>query len=184
MLTSCSALYQCHSKQDGSIMCNFLHHRLIHAVAGAALAACGSGLTLPDGGSPDDGSPAAISAYSGSGQQGTIGSRLDEPLIVRVTDASSQPLAGVAVEFRFQSETPKGEVDPTSAVTDSAGRTAAQVRLGTEIGAQIVEARVAQVSTSELRATFDLTAVAPEHGNRGRGRNHDDDDDEEDEDND
>jgi hypothetical protein len=162
-------------------MCIPLYLRVVPLVLGAALAACGGGLTFPD-----DGSPASVRVESGNGQEGTVGSRLDDPLVVRVTDASSRPLAGVPVKFQFQTEAAEAEVDPTEATTDSEGRAAAQVRLGVDAGPYTVEALVVQPSASELRATFDLTAVEPEKRGKGKGgdggQGGDDDDDDDDED--
>lgn len=142
-------------------------YRLFSLALGAALTGCGSSLTFPE-----DGSPAALLAVSGDGQQGTVGRRLDRPLVVKLTDASSRPIAGVSVAFQFTSDVPKAEVDPV-AETDSDGLASAEVRLGTSTGSHQVEARVA--TGAALKATFFLTAVA--RGGRGGG---DDDDDDED----
>ena len=131
-------------------------------VAAGIIAACGSSLVLPN-----DGFPSELTAISGNGQEGTIGSRLDLPLVVRVTDAHSQPVAGVAVAFRFQTEDPVARVDP-EAVTDRDGRASTTVRLGIDVGVHVVEAQVVQ-GAPELRATFDLTAVLPEKGKKENG---------------
>jgi hypothetical protein len=130
-------------------------------VALGSVAACASSLVLPD-----DDSPAGLSVISGNPQEGTIGSRLDLPLVVRVTDAHSQPLAGIAVTFRFKNDDPVAQVDP-EAVTDIDGRASAKVRLGMDLGLHVVEAQVAQTA-SELLVTFDLTAVAREKGKNGK----------------
>ena len=157
-------------------MCTPIRHRLMVLVIGGLISACGGDLTLPH-----DRSPAALEAVSGDGQEGTVGSRLDDPLVVEVTDAGSEPVAGVAVEFRFAEEVPEAEIDPTHAVTDSNGRAEAQVRLGANTGTQTV---VAEASATDLVATFDLTAVAPENKKKRRSGNDDDDDDDDDEDED
>jgi len=150
----------------------------------AVLTACGGeSLTLPGDGAPAGGAPAALTAVSGYDQAGTVGSRLDEPLVVRVTDSGSNPLAGIAIEFRFQSEIPGAEVDPTVAATNAHGIASARVRLGEDSGSQPVEAQVAQESASNLRATFDLTALADEKGKKkdgGPGSSDDDDDEDDD----
>lgn len=142
----------------------------------APLAACGGGdLTLPD-----NASPATLQAISGAGQEGTVGSKLDKPLIVRVIDGSSRPVAGVPVVFRFQSEVPDAQVSPSQATTDPTGHATAQVRLGTAPGAQNVEASVVQATAPELSATFDLTALERDSGKKDKGgkdRGHDEDDD-------
>ena len=165
-------------------MCTPLELRFVSLVLGAASIGCGSGLTLPA-----DGSPAALTVVGGNGQEGTVGSRLDEPLIVLVTDANSNPLAGVPVDFAFETQAPEAEVSPTQAMTDSDGRAAAEVRLGASAGSHIVEAVVATPPASGLRATFALTAVEPGRGKGGgggdggrRGGRDDDDDDDDDDD--
>jgi hypothetical protein len=142
--------------------------------------ACGGNLTLPgdDSPVPGDDSPAALNTVSGDDQEGTVGSRLDDPLVVRVTDASSQPIEGVAVDFQFDGEVPDAVVTPR-AFTDSKGEAAAEVRLGTEAGPITVLAQVPE--SSELRTTFGLTAVSKGRGGKGRDRDRDEDDDEDDE---
>jgi hypothetical protein len=157
-------------------MCNSLRFWMVLVLLATSSSACDSNLILPG-----DDSPAALRLVSGNDQEGTVGTRLDEPLVVRVTDASSQPVEGVAVEFQFDSDVPAASVTP-QAVTDSNGKAQAEVRLGSEAGEITVLAQVSQASSSELRTTFELTAV-PGKGNKGKGggRERDDDDDEEEE---
>jgi hypothetical protein len=143
-------------------------HRLISLVLAIALTACGGDLTLPDDGSP------ALRAFSGDGQQGLVGSKLDDPLVVKLTDASSRPIAGIPVVFQFTSDVPHADIDPAEAETDSAGLASAEVRLGTSTGSHQVEARV-----EGLSATFVVTALEREPGkkDKGGGPGHDGDDD-------
>jgi hypothetical protein len=157
-------------------MCTPAATRLLSLIFGALLTACSGDLTLPDNGTPPvDGLPATLRVVSGNGQEGTVGRLLDDPLVVQVVDGGSQPVAGVPVVFRFQSDVPEAEVDPTEAETNDDGLATAEVRLGTEEGTQSVEARVAE---PELSATFDLTAVEHDTGKKGKGgHGHDDDDD-------
>jgi hypothetical protein len=145
----------------------FISYRLFSLMLGAALTGCGGGLTFSD-----DSSPAALLAVSGDRQQGTVGRKLDKPLVVKLTDASSRPIPGVSVTFQFTSDVPEAEVDPV-AETDSDGLASAEVRLGTSTGSHQVEARVA--TGAVLKATFVVTAVA--RGGRGGGDGDDDDDD-------
>jgi predicted small lipoprotein YifL len=155
-------------------MCNRLH--LLLAALATALTACGGDLTLPP-----DGSPVDLRAFSGDGQEATVGSDLPHPLVVRLTDASAQPVFGATIVFAFQSEIPNAQIDPAIVTTDSGGLASSRVRLGTTTGLQTVEARVA--TAVELRATFDVTALAQENpggggrGGRGKDKDHDDDDD-------
>lgn len=137
-----------------------------------SLLGCGSDLTLPD-----DTAPARLQALSGDGQEGTVGSRLDDPLVVRLLDASSQPMEGVSIVFQFTNDVPDGEVNPSQAMTNSDGRASAEVRLGSTTGTHLVEARVA--TPAALNATFVLTALE-----RDKKKKHGDDDDDEDDDDD
>jgi hypothetical protein len=155
-------------------MCNPLRGWMVLAFLAVSSTACSSNLTLPG-----DNSSAALKPISGNGQEGTIGSRLDEPLIVRLTDASSQPMEGVAVEFRFDGSVPDAMVTP-QAITDSKGEAAAEVRLGTEAGPITVLAQVSRAS--ELSATFGLTAVTKGKKGEGGGRDREDDHEDEEED--
>ncbi|HEU5305082.1 MAG TPA: hypothetical protein VFU40_10600 [Gemmatimonadales bacterium] len=116
--------------------------------------------------------PARLEAFSGDGQEGTVGSRLDDPLVVRLTDGGATPVAGTAVEFRFQDPLTDAKLDPANAETDPEGLAEAKVRLGTSTGPLTVEARV--VSATQLSTTFGLTALAREKGkDKGKGNNDD-----------
>ena len=156
-------------------MCTCLRYWIVLVFLATWSSACSGDLILPS-----DDSPAALNRVSGNDQEGTVGSDLPDPLVVRVTDANSHPIEGVAVDFRFDSDVPDAVVTPQS-LTDSRGEAAAEVRLGTEAGPITVLAQVSQASSSELRATFGLTAVAEKgkKGGRGRDRDHDEDDEEE-----
>jgi hypothetical protein len=134
------------------------------------LAGCAGGdLTLPA-----DGSPASLRAMSGSGQQATVGTRLPDPLVVRLTDGAGRPVRGVTVDFRFQSDIPEAQFEPaTTVMTNDTGFASVQVRLGTTPGDQTVEAAVGASPSSGLLATFGVTAVAPQDGggsNPGTGK--------------
>ncbi len=144
-------------------------HRLVPVVLGSGLLACGGDLTLPD-----DSGPAALEVWSGDGQEGTVNSKLDDPLVVRLTDASARPVPGVAVVFRFAGDAPEAEVSPEEAITDSSGRASAEVRLGTSTGDLQVKARLATAAL--LSATFVVTAVERDR-KKGKGGDKDDDDD-------
>lgn len=150
-------------------MCISFSQRLFGLFVGAALTGCGDGLTIPD-----DGSPARLEAVSGGGQEAKVGSRLRDPLVVRLTDTGNRPVSNVAVDFRFQGAPTDAVVDPTTGTTDTAGVASAEVRLGTNTGPLIVEARVAQ--SSALRTTFDLNALARDKGKGGKDEDDDEDD--------
>jgi hypothetical protein len=149
-------------------MCTSFSPRLFSLLVGAALTGCGSDLTIPV-----DGSPARLEAVSGGGQEGTVGSRLSDPLVVRLSDASNHPVSNVAVEFRFQGAPTDAVVDPTTRTTDTAGVASAEVRLGTTTGPLTVEAQVVESMT--LRTTFDLNALARGKGGKGGKDKHNSD---------
>jgi hypothetical protein len=147
---------------------------LFTLVLATALIGCGGGVTFPEGGSPPDDSPATFTllAWSGNGQEGTVWSRLDDPLIVKVIDSSSTPIAGVPVVFQLKNTVPFAEVDQKQAETNSEGLAWAEVRLGANTGSLEVEARVPTVP--DLKTTFVVTAI---EGGGGDGDDDDDDDD-------
>jgi hypothetical protein len=125
--------------------------------------ACSSDLTLP-GGSP------SLRAFSGDGQVGPVGTELPEPLVVRVTDGASNPVAGVALEFRFQGEVPDARVEPsTKRETNDSGFASVRVRLGNIVGPQTVEASVADETANDLRTVFGLTALEGDGDGDGDG---------------
>lgn len=145
-------------------------HRLISLLLASTLAACGGDLTLPNANTP-----AALRAFSGDGQVGTVRSKLDDPLVVKLTDASSNPVPGVPIVFQFTSEVPEAEVTPSQATTDTNGLALAEVRLGTSAGTLRVQARLA--TPASLNATFTLTALERDKEKDKRGKGNDDDDD-------
>jgi hypothetical protein len=139
--------------------------QLLCLILTATAAGCGAGdLTLPA-----DGSPANLKAVSGSGQQGTVGTRLPDPLVVRLTDGAGRQVPRVPVEFRFQSDVPGAQFEPSVVATDDTGFASVQVVLGTTAGSQTIEAAVGASPSPGLLATFGVTAVAPQ---KGRGHGH------------
>jgi PKD repeat protein len=128
------------------------------------LTACGGGeLMLPNTGS---GAPTGIHVVDGDGQTGLAGEMLTSPLVVEVTDASGQPVAGATVAFELTSAGEGAEITPSTAVTDSAGHAEASMLLGDKIGLQTGEARVVVPGTITPSATFTALANAPSLGNR------------------
>jgi hypothetical protein len=114
---------------------------------------------------------------SGDRQQGTVGSKLDKPLVVKLTDGSSHPIAGASVVFQFRDDAPGAQVDPEAA-TDSDGLASAQVRLGSTTGSHQVEARLA--TAAQVSTTFVVTALERDRGKKDKGGKdggHGDDDD-------
>jgi hypothetical protein len=156
-------------------MCAYYSTRVFCAALISWVMACGGDLTLPAG-------TPALRAFSGNGQEGPVGTELPEPLVVKLTDGASNPVAGVALEFRFQDQVPDARVEPSTRETDDSGFASVRVRLGNTVGPQTVEASVADGTASDLRTIFGLTALEDDGdgdggGGGGRGRGGSDADD-------
>lgn len=161
-----------------------LPNRLFGLTLTLAAAACQGELTLPA-----DGSPFRLSAVSGFGQQGTVGTELPDPLVARVVDLAGRPVRDVSL--RFDTEVPGARLEPSEVVTDDSGKATVRVRLGSTEGTQTFEALLADHDVSGLRTTFDLVALAKDRqddgdekgeedghhgdGDHDDGHNHDDD---------
>jgi hypothetical protein len=153
--------------------------RLVSVFVTLAVTACAGGdLNLPS-----DPKPARLTVVSGDGQEATAGTEVPAPLVVKVTDADDRPLSDVPVMFGFLDPVPDGIINPAAVQTDSVGRASVRVQLGTVTGAQPVEARVNADVSSDVRATFDLTALR-EHGGGNGGNKPGDGDDHKDKDKD
>lgn len=118
-----------------------------------AAACSGSDLVLPD-----QTEPAHIQAIAGTNQAGAVGTMLQEPLVVRVTDVQDRPVAERRVAFLLGSGADGGTVEPDTSVTDSDGRATVRWVLGATQGTQQVQAKV--VSAVPLSTTFTATAGA------------------------
>jgi hypothetical protein len=95
-----------------------------------------------------------IQRVSGDGQRAPIGSELQDPLIVLVTDGFGNPVAGVPVEWTAQ----KGSVDPGSTLTGADGRAVTTWSLGSSVGPQTATATSADLEGSPL--VFTATAAS------------------------
>ena len=96
--------------------------------------------TLTNGAGPTGPVPAVVHAFSGDAQSADPGSRVQNPLVVRVEDVAGAPLAGVTVHFSVA--TGGGLLLPDSVVTDAAGLASAQWMLGRSDGVQEARASV------------------------------------------
>ncbi len=113
----------------------------------AQMMACG------DASGPKNGSPANIVVASGDAQAATeVGTKLAQPLTVRVSDAQGQNLSGVAVAWHTSS----GSLSASSSVTNAGGVAAVEWTLGTLAGSQATTATVAGLKS----AIFTATAIA------------------------
>lgn len=93
---------------------------------------------------------------SGTDQRAPAGTRLPEPIVVRLTDSSGVPLADVPVDWRAADG---GTLDPLALRTDSLGEVRAMWTLGKKAKAQAGSVRVGRVGTIPTHA-ITVTAVA------------------------
>ena len=118
-----------------------------------AAACSGSDLVLPD-----QTEPAHIEVVAGTNQAGAVGTMLQEPLVVRVTDVQDRPVGERRVAFLLGSGADGGTLEPDTSLTDSDGRATVRWVLGSSQGIQQVQAKV--VSAVPLSTTFTATASA------------------------
>jgi hypothetical protein len=138
-----------------------LSNRLIGVALGMAALACqASDLTLPS-----DGRPSNLKAVSGGGQQGTVGTELPKPLVVRVTDAAARPVREASL--RFLTDVPAAQVLPAEITTNDSGFAEVRVVLGQTEGTQTFDAQL--TNASDLRTTFAVEAVADHAADDGGG---------------
>jgi hypothetical protein len=118
-----------------------------------ATVGCGSDILLPD--PPGGGDNVTLAKKTGDNQVGTVGELLPDPLVVEVLTPRGLPASGRRVEFVFFAN---GDVNPDIAVTDEEGIARAHWVLGTETGAQSVQARMADVEGEPQAAEFTAEA--------------------------
>jgi hypothetical protein len=117
-------------------------------------AACGGdNLSLPD-----LTEPARLEAVSGTGQAGSIGTLLADPLVVRVLDSEDHPVSKVKVTFTPGTGAAGSTVQPDTVESDGDGRASVRWALGTSAGGQTLVASV--VGNSAVSASFTATAGA------------------------
>ena len=97
-----------------------------------------------------------LAAQSGSGQSGTVGQALAQPLVAKVSASDGVGVAGVAVAFAPTSG--GGTVGSASVTTDAGGLAQTTWTLGSTVGAQTVTASAAGLTGSP--ATFSANGIA------------------------
>ena len=97
---------------------------------------------------------ATIALVGGTNQTGTAGSALTDSLVVKVSDATGNPVAGVTVDWAANGG---GTVSAPSVVTGADGRSAVRRTLGASAGAQTTVASATGLSGSPI--TFTAMAV-------------------------
>jgi hypothetical protein len=127
-----------------------IHFRHLRIWTAAALLAAAT-LTCTDKNGPSVATDIEIA--SGDGQNGVVGQPLPSPLTVLVTDASGDPVSGVAVQWAAQGG---GRVSAASSTTGSNGRASVERVLGPDLGQQTTTATAPGLEGSPV--TFVATA--------------------------
>ena len=104
-----------------------------------------------------------VAVNSGDAQSGVAGVQLTNPLVVKVTDNGTNPVAGITVTFASGSG---GSVGTASAVTDAGGLAQSTATLGAAGGAQTFTGTVAGLTPATFTATA-ATSVAKAATNNG-----------------
>ena len=95
--------------------------------------------------------PVALLVTSGNDQEGTAGSPLADPLVVRVDDAGGSPIEGVPVNFAPAEG--HGSTDPDTADTDTDGLSRTLWTLGPDSGVHKLTASLANGTSVEFTAS-------------------------------
>ena len=95
--------------------------------------------------------PQTLTKVSGLEQQGPAGAQLGEPFVVEVRDQNGNPFAGATVTFAATAG--DGTLSTTTATADTEGRAATTLTLGSEPGANTVEATVDGLEPVTFTAT-------------------------------
>ena len=106
---------------------------------------------------PEDTPPIAVEVLRGDGQSAPPGEELPQPIVVKVTDADSNPLPDVRVAFELGAGAEGGETTPDTALTDEAGEASTRWVLGDGLGEQEVHAEVVGAGLDIV--SFTATAV-------------------------
>jgi hypothetical protein len=104
---------------------------------------------------------AQMDIISGNGQTAAAGTELSKPIIVKVVDSQGRAVTNQIVNFRVTSG--GGMTFAGTTLTNANGVAQERWTLGTQVGAQTVEARAVDSATGGklVYATFQATAVNP-----------------------
>lgn len=116
------------------------------AAGPAAASASGAGATVGFTATAQPGPAARLIQVSGSGQSGTAGSSLPEPLVVRVEDDHGNPVEGISIAWAVSAG--GGAVSPSSSTTDAQGLARTTWALGTAAGQNTATASQGTASVS------------------------------------
>ena len=100
--------------------------------------------------------PHSLTKVSGDGQQGQAGEQLGKPFLVLVLDEDGAAMAGMSVTFTVTAG--GGTMSSTTAMTNSSGRAARTLTLGSQPGTNTVDVSVVGLDP----VTFTATAVGEE----------------------
>src|SRR3989449_11467712 len=103
------------------------------------------------------GAAATLVKSSGDNLTGQVATRLQTPHVVLISDANSNPVAGVTVTWAAAAG--GGSVDPTTSTTDANGHAQTFRTLGILIGTQTTTA-TATVAGTATTVTFRISATA------------------------
>ena len=103
------------------------------------------------------GAPTQLSIISGNNQSAAASESLPLPVVVGVSDAWGNVVAGANVGFAVTSG--GGSITPASVTSDANGRASASWTLGSQMGLQGAQATIGSIS-----AMFSATATPPIHG--------------------
>ncbi len=117
----------------------------------------GGTVAIETNGSASVATPSAIAATGGTPQSTAVSSPFGTALSVTVTDASSNPVAGVTVDFSAPGSGASASLGASSAVTDGSGVASVTATANATSGSYSVTATVTGVSGT---ATFSLTNTA------------------------
>ncbi len=110
----------------------------------------------PEPPNPVPGIPAAVDIVAGNDQRAVQGLSLLDSLVVRVSDAEGNPIAGHTVTFAASAG--HGSASPAASTTDDGGRAAASWTLGPPSGTQTLAVGAATISATVTATALDLEA--------------------------
>jgi hypothetical protein len=123
-------------------------------LAAPCFASCGSSHASSSYPSTASQAGVQLAVVAGDKQTGTAGAALPLPLVVAVTDASNDPVAGASVAFAV----PAGSLSVTNAFTDSQGHAQTMLTLGASPGPATV---TVTLGVSGPTIAFTAVALAP-----------------------
>lgn len=99
--------------------------------------------------------PSALRVLDGAGQEGTVGARLGQPLVIQVVDAAGRGVPGAPISWNAVAGSLAADT-----VADNDGLASAWWTLGTTAGMQNTTAAVADVEAITFEAMADAAAAA------------------------